>query len=143
MFANAEYGYDPNREMNPYLDYSKKRALWTNEIEQALAAYDQMVKTGLANPQQKKKEKEAEQKKPEVYDVTKDKTVAKQVEQINKDAKPLPPDESPVLSNVSVVIGDTVNLSGVTVRDAYGVETDNFTGTIRPVAYIPLDQGET
>ncbi|HEY0763681.1 MAG TPA: RHS repeat-associated core domain-containing protein [Pyrinomonadaceae bacterium] len=141
MFANAEYGYDPGREMDPYLDYSKKRALWTNEIEQALAAYEQMVKTGLANLQKKKKEKEEQKKKPPVYDVTKDKTVAKQVEQIKKDAKPLPPGEAPVLSNVQVVVGDTVDLTDTTVRDAYGVETDNFTGTIRPVAYIPLDQG--
>jgi hypothetical protein len=90
MFANAEYGYDPGREMDPYLDFSKKRALWTNEIEQALAAYEQMVKTGLANLQKKKKEKQ-EQEKPEVYDVKKDKTIAKQVEQIRKEAKPLPP----------------------------------------------------
>jgi RHS repeat-associated protein len=62
MFVNAEYGYDPNRDSDPYLDYSRKRSLWTYEIERALAVYQQMVDQGLANLKLKQQQKE-EQKK--------------------------------------------------------------------------------
>lgn len=80
--------------------------------------------------------------KPQPYDVTKDQTIEKRVEQIRKDAKPLPSGVSPVLSNIEVIVGDTVDLNGQIVIDAYGRETENpVTGTIRPVAYVPLDQG--
>jgi hypothetical protein len=57
-------------------------------------------------------------------------------------AKPLAAGESPTLTSVAVVVGETVKLTDTIVIDAAGQETaKGFTGTILPVAYIPLDQG--
>jgi RHS repeat-associated protein len=60
MVASAEQS-GPSWEVEGYADYWKKRALWTDETARALAAYDQMVKTGLANLKQKQQEKKQRQ----------------------------------------------------------------------------------
>jgi hypothetical protein len=65
------------------------------------------------------------------------------VAQINKDAKPLAQGQEPVLTNVEVIVGDTVDLNGQVVQDQYGQQTENPYqpgSTGRPVAYVPLDQ---
>ena len=61
MFANAEYGYDPGRDRDPFLDWSNKRLMWSDEIDQALAAYDQMVKKSIEQARQKKKQKKEQE----------------------------------------------------------------------------------
>jgi RHS repeat-associated protein len=79
---------------------------------------------------------------PTKYDVTKDKAIGKQLDQIRAKAKPLASGQTPVLSDVKVVEGDTVDLNGQTLVDPYGQETqDPVFGTIKPIAYVPLDQG--
>jgi RHS repeat-associated protein len=60
MFANAEYGSDPGRAWDQGIDWSNKRALWTEGMEKALEAYEQMVAQGLANLRQKRKQKKAQ-----------------------------------------------------------------------------------
>jgi RHS repeat-associated protein len=76
------------------------------------------------------------------YEVKKDKTIAEKVEQLKKQAKPLAPGVSAVLTNVKVIIGDTVDLDNQVIIDAYDRETEGpVSGTIRPIAYVPLDQG--
>jgi RHS repeat-associated protein len=140
MFANAEYGYDPGRDYDPFMGYSRMRALWANELERALAAYQQMVDQGLQNLKQKRQQKKQQQ--PQVVDVAKDKTINQQVAQINKAAKPLASGKSPVLTSVRVITGDTYNVDNATIIDAYGRQTvGGFDGTILLVAYVPLDQG--
>jgi hypothetical protein len=47
---------------------------------------------------------------------------------------------TPVLSDVRVVVGQTVSVNNGTVIDGYGNYTEGFTGVVRPVAYIPLNQ---
>lgn len=144
MFANAEYGSDPNREMDPFLDYSRKRALWTNEIEHALAVYDDMVRRTVAAALQKKKQKkeqEQQPQQPQVVDVRKDKKITAQVAQIQAKAKPLLPGETPRLTSVRVIVGTNTQVTNGTIIGGYGNSVTNFTGSVRPVAIVPLDQG--
>jgi len=72
-------------------------------------------------------------------DLRKDPTIAAEVAKIK--GTPLPAGQKPVLTNVQTVVGNTTNVDNGTIIDAYGRESPNFTGTVRPVAYIPLDQG--
>ncbi len=45
------------------------------------------------------------------------------------------------MTNVEVIVGDTTDLNGQVIQDAYNQQTkDPVNGTIRPVAYVPLDQ---
>lgn len=78
---------------------------------------------------------------PPVVDVRKDKTITAGIAKIKAGAKPLAEGETPELSGVEVIVGDTTVLQNGTFVDMYGNPTDNFSGLIRPVAYVPLDQG--
>jgi RHS repeat-associated protein len=93
--------------------------------------------------QRTEQQTQTQQKQPPVYDVTKDKTIAARVAQINKDAKPLAQGQEPVLTRVEVIVGDTVDISGQVVQDQYGQQTAQpyeAGSIVRPVAYVPLDQ---
>src|SRR5262249_10894542 len=77
MFASAEQS-GPSWEVEGYPDYWKRRALWSEEIETALAAYDQMVKKSIESARQKKKQKkeqEQQPQQPQVVDVREDKKI--------------------------------------------------------------------
>jgi RHS repeat-associated protein len=58
LYASAEYAYDPGRESDPYLWESRQRRVTTDDIERALAAYQQMVDNGLANLKLKQQQKD-------------------------------------------------------------------------------------
>jgi len=73
-------------------------------------------------------------------DVRQDKAIATEVNKIQANATPLSDGEAPVLSDVRVVVGETASVQNGTVIDGYGNEGTGFTGVVRPVAYIPLDQ---
>ncbi len=77
---------------------------------------------------------------PQVVDLRKDPNIAAEVAKIK--GTPLPAGQKPVLSGVQTVVGNTTVVNNGTLIDAYGREMPNFTGTVRPVAYIPLDQGD-
>ncbi|MEN3326473.1 MAG: hypothetical protein V7638_1280, partial [Acidobacteriota bacterium] len=81
-----------------------------------------------------------QQQETQVVDLRKDKLITAEVAKIQANAKPLAADEAPVLSDVRPVIGETVSVNNGTVINGYGEEATNFTGVVRPVAYIPLDQ---
>jgi len=74
-------------------------------------------------------------------DLRKDKTITGEVKKIRDKAKPLPKGETPELSDVKVIVGDTYNIADGGYIDAYGNEATGFTGTVTPVAYVALDQG--
>lgn len=76
---------------------------------------------------------------PQVVDLRKDPTIAKDVANIK--GTPLPDGTKPVLTNVQTSVGNETQVNNGTVITGYGEELKNFTGTVRPVAYIPLDQG--
>jgi hypothetical protein len=46
------------------------------------------------------------------------------------------------LTEVRAIVGDTYNLVDGGFIDGYGNEATGFTGTVRPVAYVGLDQGK-
>ncbi|HEX8845109.1 MAG TPA: RHS repeat-associated core domain-containing protein [Pyrinomonadaceae bacterium] len=60
MFASAEQS-GPSWEVEGYPDWWKRRALWTDEIERALAVYQQMVDQGLANLRLRQQQKREQQ----------------------------------------------------------------------------------
>jgi RHS repeat-associated protein len=101
--------------------------------------------TGLADDDpQKNKEEQPRQpppSQPEVVDLRKDKTINAELDKIRAGAKPLPDDTKPELTDVKTIIGDTSNINNGGYIDGYGNEATGFTGTVRPVAYVPLDQG--
>jgi hypothetical protein len=72
------------------------------------------------NDESTEEQTQTQPKQPPVYDVTKDKTIATRVAEINKNAKPLAQGQEPVLTNVEVIVGDTVDLNGQVVQDQYG-----------------------
>lgn len=78
---------------------------------------------------------------PQVVDLRKDKIITEELAKLKADAKPLAKGDTPILTSVASILGETYNLENGTVIDAYGNEVTNFTGTVRPVAYAPLDQG--
>jgi len=86
MFASAEQS-GPSWEVEGYPDWWKRRALWTDEMARALAAYEQMVEQERANLAQRRKTKK--QPSPQVVDLRKDKIINEQVEQIWKNAPKL------------------------------------------------------
>jgi RHS repeat-associated protein len=84
-----------------------------------------------------------EQQKPQqgqVVDLRKDKNIVAEVKKIQETAKPLPEGQTPVLTQVSTVVGETSAIENGGFIDGYGNEVTNFTGVVRPIAYIPLDQ---
>lgn len=47
------------------------------------------------------------------------------------------------MTNVEVIVGDTIDISGQIVQDQYGQQTTDpyqAGSVVRPVAYVPLDQ---
>jgi RHS repeat-associated protein len=101
--------------------------------------------TGLAdNDAQNKKDEQAKPAppaQPKVVDLRNDKTIKAELDKIRANAQPLPDDAKPELSDVRTIVGDTSNINNGGYIDGYGNEATGFTGTVRPVAYIPLDQG--
>ena len=95
-------------------------------------------------------DEDAQQKKPQiqtqpepqptVIDLRKDKTITSQVDTIRKEAKPLPEGETSELTEVRAIVGDTYNMVNGSYIDGYGNQATGFTGTVRPVAYVGLDQ---
>ena len=89
--------------------------------------------------QQKKKQEKKSQ--PQVVDLRKDQTITQAVDTIKANASPLSKGEAPQLTCVIMIAGETTKITNGTLIDAYGGEAPNFTGTVRPVAIVPLDQG--
>jgi RHS repeat-associated protein len=79
------------------------------------------------------------QAQPQVVDLRKDSAIDAEVASIK--GTPLGANETPKLSNVRTVVGNQTDVVNGTVIDGYGRAMQNFTGVVRPVAYIPLDQG--
>jgi RHS repeat-associated protein len=99
------------------------------------------VDTVQPQDEEQKKPQKKETKESQVVDLRKDKTIGAEIANINKTAVPLPPGQTPVLTNVKTVVGNTYNIENGGYIDAYGNEAVNFTGTVCAVGYIPLDQG--
>ena len=103
--------------------------------------------TGLADDDpQKKKDEQPQQPPPTqaiVVDLRKDKTINAELDKIRATAKPLPANAKPELTDVKTIVGDTSNINNGGYIDGYGNEATGFTGTVRPVAYVPLDEKET
>jgi RHS repeat-associated protein len=101
--------------------------------------------TGLADDDpQKKKDEQPQQPPPTqaiVVDLRKDKTINAELDKIRATAKPLPANAKPELTDVKTIVGDTSNINNGGYIDGYGNEATGFTGTVRGVAYVPLDQG--
>jgi RHS repeat-associated protein len=77
---------------------------------------------------------------PQVVDLRKDKIITAAVQEIQQAAKPLDPSETPVLSDVRVIVGETSNIQNGSYINGYGDDATNFTGVVRPIAYVSLDQ---
>ena len=45
------------------------------------------------------------------------------------------------MTSVRTIVGETTNIQNGGFIDGYGNEATGFTGTVRPVAYVALDQG--
>jgi RHS repeat-associated protein len=97
------------------------------------------------NPDQGGQGKEPPQKptaQPKTLDLRQDPNIVSAVQEIKENAAPLEPGERPTLTSVVVVEGQTSNVENTFIKDASGAVSENpFTGTIKPIAYIPLDQG--
>jgi RHS repeat-associated protein len=77
---------------------------------------------------------------PQVVDLRKDKIITAAVQEIQQAAKPLEPGETPMLSDVRVIVGETSKIQNGSFINGYGDEATNFTGVVRPIAYVSLDQ---
>lgn len=84
-------------------------------------------------PQQRPAQQPAAPHQPQTVDLRCDPTIIKELDNVRANATPLPAGESPVLSDVRVVAGQTTTVNNGTVIDAYGRESKGFTGTVRPV----------
>jgi len=78
---------------------------------------------------------------PKTLDLRQDPNIVSAIQEIKQNAAPLKPGESPTLTSVVVVEGQTSNVQDTKIIDASGAVSQPFTGTIKPIAYIPLDQG--
>jgi RHS repeat-associated protein len=106
------------------------------EVDRRVArAEDQGVKNWVAGQQN------AQGSSGSPIDLRKDKTITGEVKKIKDKAKPLAKGETPVLSDVKAIVGETYNISNGGFIDGYGNEATGFTGTVTPVAYVALDQG--
>jgi len=90
---------------------------------------------------QSEQQTQSQRHEPQVVDLRKDKVITAAVQKIQQAAKPLDSDQTPVLSNVNVIVGETSNIQNGSFITGYGDEVTNFTGVVRPIAYVPLDQG--
>jgi RHS repeat-associated protein len=90
--------------------------------------------------QEQKRQQQQPTPAPTVVDVRKDKIITAEVDKIRRNSTPLSEGETAVLSDVRVVVGETASVDNGTVIDGYGNEGSGFTGVVRPIAYIPLDQ---
>lgn len=63
QFAGAEYGSDPFRSSDPYIDYARLRALWDDDLGRAMAVYQQMVDEGFERLRLKEQQEKAEKEK--------------------------------------------------------------------------------
>ena len=79
--------------------------------------------------------------KPQVVDVRKDPVINKEVEKMRTNGTALPEGTAPVLTDVVPIVGDTYDINNGTLIDGYGGTDPQFTGVVRPVAYVPVDQG--
>jgi RHS repeat-associated protein len=78
---------------------------------------------------------------PKTLDLRLDPNIVSAIKEIKENATPLKTGESPQLTSVVVVEGQTSNVENTNLIDASGtVSPRPFTGTIKPIAYIPLDQ---
>jgi hypothetical protein len=73
-------------------------------------------------------------------DVRKDPKIADAVRTITANGSPLPNGIRPELTDVVVVEGQTSTVTDTVIIDSEGNRSGRFTGTIQPIAYIPLDQ---
>lgn len=102
---------------------------------------DGLADTDANEEEQKRRQQQnQQQQQPQVVDLRKDKIITAEINKIQADVKPLPEGVTPVLSDVRVVVGETVSVNNGTLIDGYGNYTEGFTGVVRPVAYIPLNQ---
>jgi RHS repeat-associated protein len=90
--------------------------------------------------EQRKRRVQQKPPQPQVVDLRQDPKIVAEVQQIQKTATPLAEGETPILSGVKVVVGETSVVDNGTVINGYGEEMSNFTGVVCPVAYIPVDQ---
>lgn len=100
---------------------------------------------GTAEDQQRQQEEQQRQQQPAPappVDLRKDKIITAAVDKIRQQSKPLPEGEAPKLSAVKVIVGETSNIKNGSYIDGYGDEVINFTGVVRPIAYVALDQRE-
>lgn len=96
------------------------------------------------NPDQGGQGKEPQQKpttEPKTLDLRDDPEISAAYRQIKDSATPLKPGERPELTSVIVVEGQTSNVENTRIVDASGAVSAPFTGTIKPIAYFPLNQG--
>jgi RHS repeat-associated protein len=77
---------------------------------------------------------------PTVVDLRKDKAITSEVDKIRENAKPLREGAVPELSDVRVIVGETSNLQNGSFINGYGEQVENFTGVVKPIAYVGLDQ---
>ena len=83
-----------------------------------------------------------QQQSPTVLDLRRDPNIVSAVEEIKQNAVPLKQSEKPVLTSIVVVPGQVSSVQGTKLIDAYGNRSSEpFTGTVQPIAVIPLDQG--
>lgn len=79
---------------------------------------------------------------PKTLDLRQDPNIVSAVQEIKQNAAPLKPGERPILTSVVVVEGQTSNVEDTRLIDASGaVSPEPVTGTVKPIAVIPLDQG--
>jgi RHS repeat-associated protein len=105
---------------------------------------DELEKKKAEEAQQQQQTKPPQQpaQTPKTLDLRQDPNIVSVVDEIKQNAAPLKPGERPVLTSVVVVEGQTSNVQDTKLIDAYGnVSPAPFTGVVKPVAYIPLDQG--
>jgi RHS repeat-associated protein len=92
------------------------------------------------NPDQGQGKKPAPE--PKTLDLRQDPLIVSAVEEIKQNATPLKPGQRPTLTSVLVVPGQVSNVQDTKLIDASGaISVSPFTGTVQPIAYIPLDQG--
>jgi RHS repeat-associated protein len=78
---------------------------------------------------------------PNTLDLRLDPQIVSAMQEIKENAAPLKRAERPILTSVVVVEGQTSNVQNTYIIDASGtISPWAFTGTIKPIAYIPLDQ---
>src|SRR6185369_11574264 len=80
---------------------------------------DGLADTDANEEEQKRQVQEKQQQQTQVVDLRKDKVITAEVNKIQADAKPLAEGVTPVLSDVRVVVGETVSVNNGTVIDGY------------------------